>query len=260
MGHNAPVKVPVNGPVNGPAERPLILVNGTLELGQRDWVKLYANYAERIAAAGGLALVLPPVGGPEHLEAALAHADGVLLTGGDDFHTEPLGLGPTHPSAVRTPLAKQEFDLRLARAALDLGLPVLGICYGMQCLGVTAGAGLLQHLPEDRPGCQEHRASALHSVSVADDSQLRAATGVTSLEVISRHHQALSEVPEPWRVVGRDSEGLVEAIEHTSHPFAIGVQWHPELSTFDGPHGRLFAAFIAAARAARPARAAASAR
>ena len=236
-------------------ERPLILVNCTLELGARPALKLYTRYAERVAEAGGLALALPPLADRAHLAAALDAADGVLLTGGDDFHTEPLGQGPTHPAAVTTPLAKQEFDLALARLALARGLPVLGICYGMQCLGLEAGARLLQHLPEDRPGCQEHRDSAVHAVSLADTSKLRAATGVERLDVVSRHHQALADVPPPWRVVGRDDEGLVEAIEHEHLPFALGVQWHPELSDPDGPHARLFAAFIAAARAARGRRA-----
>jgi putative glutamine amidotransferase len=236
MGHNAPV------------QRPLILINGTYEATERPALKLYARYAERIAEAGGLGLLLPPLADPAHLAAALERADGVLLTGGDDFHTEPLGLGPIHPAAVPTPLAKQEFDLALARFALERRLPVLGICYGMQCLGLGAGARLLQHVPEQWPGVVEHRDSARHSVSIAAGSKLGAATGVERLDVVSRHHQALMDVPAPWVVVGRDPEGLVEAIEHSGLDFAVGVQWHPELSAGEGPHGRLFAAFIAAAR------------
>jgi putative glutamine amidotransferase len=234
---------------NARVERPLILINGSFEATERPALKLYTRYAERIAEAGGLGLALPPLTDPAHLTAALERADGVLLTGGDDFHTEPLGLGPTHPAAVRTPLAKQDFDLALARQALALGLPVLGICYGMQCLGIVAGAGLLQHVPEQWPGATEHRDSAQHPVSILPESKLRAATGVERLDVVSRHHQALVDVPSPWVVVGRDPDGLVEAIEHPDCAFAVGVQRHPEQSAGDGPHGALFAAVVAAARA-----------
>jgi putative glutamine amidotransferase len=239
---------------NRRVQRPLILINGTYDAADRPALKLYTRYAERIAEAGGLGLVLPPLADPAHLDAALERADGVLLTGGDDFHTEPLGLGPTHPAAVPTPLAKQALDLALARLALARRLPVLGICYGMQCLGIGAGARLLQHLPEQWPGRLEHRDSARHPVSILAGSKLHAATGVERLDVVSRHHQALVDVPAPWAVVGRDPEGLVEAIEHSGLDFAVGVQWHPELSESAGPHGDLFAAFVAAARAWRAAR------
>ena len=215
--------------------------------GEPPLLSLRTRYPDAVLRAGGVPVVIPPVGGPGDLARLVERVDGLLLTGGDDFDTERLGLGPTHPAAVRTPTGKQDFDLELARAALDAGLPVLGICYGMQLLVLAEGGALYQHLPEDRPGCQEHAGGAVHPVHLEPDTKLARLLGVESLPVVSRHHQALSNTGPLWSVSARDGEGLIEAVERPDHPFAIGVQWHPELSEEGSLHDRLFRGLVGAA-------------
>ena len=246
------------------ADRPLIALNGLSDAADGEpGLRLHDRYAEAVLRGGGIPVALPPVGGPGDIERVLARVDGLVLCGGDDFDTERLGLGPVHPAATVTPRAKQDFDLALVRAAVALGKPMLGICYGMQCLGLYSGAGtgsgsgpagaarLLQHLPEDRPGCQEHSGGVEHRVRVDPESKLAALLGVATLPVISRHHQALTDVAPPWRVAATDEEGLVEAIEHPDLAFAIGVQWHPELSAEGSVHDRLFRSLAHAASLVR---------
>ncbi|MEZ6003084.1 MAG: gamma-glutamyl-gamma-aminobutyrate hydrolase family protein [Planctomycetota bacterium] len=232
--------------------RPVIALNGFLLVDERERLTLDMRYARAVWNAGGLPVPITPLADGAYLDDLLDRVQGLVLSGGDDFDTERLGLGPMHPSAVATDPGKQDFDLDLVQRALERDLPVLGICYGMQLMGLAGGCGLLQHLPEDRPGCQEHSGGAEHPVQLERGTKLSHTMGIDEVPVVSRHHQALHAVPAPWVVSARDGEGLVEAIERPDRAFAVGVQWHPEASEQDGPHGRLFAGLIAAARAYNP--------
>jgi putative glutamine amidotransferase len=225
--------------------RPFIAIVGELAVGERTETRLSQRYVDAVERAGGAPFVVA-YGGPAAVDELLEHADGLVFSGGDDFDTARLGLGPTHPAARPVPTAKQDFDFVLARRALAAGLPTLGICYGMQLLALCGGGGLFQHLPDDRPARAGHSGGVRHAVRVAPSSKLRAVTGVARLEVISRHHQAIATVGPDWRVGATDDEDLIEAVEHAGHPFALGVQWHPELSD-DPAQARLFAALIEAA-------------
>lgn len=227
--------------------RPLIAINGLALVEPKPGVRLDDQYSRAVTRAGGLPMVVPPTLVEADLRELLGRVDGVLFTGGDDFDTDHLGLEPTHPSATPTPLAKQDFDFLLLRLALEAGVPVLGICYGMQLMGLHHGAPFHQHVPEARPGAQEHSGGVLHPVQLTEGSKLRTAMGVEEVTVVSRHHQALAAAPEGWICAAEDHEGLVEAIEHPSHRFLVGVQWHPELSPPESPHGALLEAFIEAA-------------
>jgi putative glutamine amidotransferase len=226
--------------------RPWIAIIGELVEGERSETRLSQRYAEAVERAGGCPFVVP-YHSEELQDELIEHADGLLVSGGDDFDTARLGLGPTHPAARPVPARKQDFDFALARRALASGLPTLGICYGMQLLALAEGGKLHQHLPDDRPGAQPHAGGVRHEVRLLAHTKLRALAGVPALEVVSRHHQAIASVGPRWLVAGVDAEDLIEAIERREHPFALGVQWHPELSA--GPaHARLFTGLVEAAR------------
>jgi gamma-glutamyl-gamma-aminobutyrate hydrolase PuuD len=227
--------------------RPLIGINGELTADTAPAVLLKNRYADAVLKAGGIPVAIPPVGGPSDLRRLIERLDGVLLSGGDDFDTARLGLGPTHPAARPVPSAKQDFDLELVRACLEVDLPLLGICYGMQLLALAEGGALHQHLPDDRPACRSHSGGVLHAVKLVGGSRMRRIVERDELEVVSRHHQAVAHTGSAWTACAHDDEGLIEAIERPASNFALGVQWHPELAGEGSAHDRLFRALVFAA-------------
>ena len=197
--------------------KPVIGITADLARDDRGFPRhqLRSTYVESVAQAGGVPVILPA---HEALcAAALEALDGVLLTGGDDIDTRPFGID-LHPAARIMDPSRQAAELALLRA-LDArpAMPVLGICLGMQLMGVHRGARLIQHLDDVLPDAQRHRGDAIHPV----ESELG------SGPVASWHHQAIADAPG-FAVVGRSDDGVIEAIRDRGRPFYVGVQWHPE--------------------------------
>ncbi|HKE79453.1 MAG TPA: gamma-glutamyl-gamma-aminobutyrate hydrolase family protein [Solirubrobacteraceae bacterium] len=199
------------------------------------------TYLRAIDAAGGVPVVLPPVGldaVPELIE----RLDGVCLSGGPDLDPDAYGAATRHPELGPTEPGLDAFELAVAHAADAAGLPLLGICRGAQAINVARGGTLHQHV-------EGHRQAALatartHTVTVDDDSLLASLTGPGSLEVNSFHHQAVDIPGAGLRIVARAIDGTVEAIEDRTRPLLLGVQWHAETLADRPEHGALFAALV----------------
>lgn len=247
-----------------PSRRPRILVTFDGTRGLDEW-DAYASAVER---AGGDPIAMGPHDFRSDLD--LAAYDGLLTSGGVDV--DPARYGePRAPKTEASFPERDEAEVAVTRAALDLDLPLLAICRGFQLLNVVAGGSLHQHLDEREPH-RPHRIgdtdvweSNWHTVEVTPGSLLAHLAGVTSMRVNSRHHQAVTPERLAPGVVAtaRTDEGgmeIIEAIEVPGHVFALGVQWHPERaemqrdSTFDAGARRLFDEFIAACRAPRTGR------
>jgi putative glutamine amidotransferase len=200
------------------------------------------DYVEAVTAAGGRAVVVPP----DDTDAdVLDVLDGLVLAGGAD-------LGPELYGADREPLTDPRPDrdageITLLRAALDRGLPVLGVCRGMQLLAAACGGRLHQHLP-DVVGHEKHRSApgvyGVHPVRFAAGSRIAELMG-SDIEVNSYHHQGVAD-PGSLTVTGWADDGVAEALEDPARRFLLGVQWHPEAAR----DIRLFAALVEAARPA----------
>ncbi len=208
-------------------------------------------YVDAIRAAGGLPLLLPP--GEPNPSQLLRRLDGLVLSGGGDL--EPIRYdGEPHPTIYRIDRERDTFELALADAALSARtIPILGICRGLQVLSVASGGTLFAHLPETVGTQVLHRQEnprrpIPHSVQIASQSRLAMLLGRTEVSIVSWHHQAVRQVPKGWRVVAQAPDGIVEALEHSEHPWALAVQWHPEMSPEDPLQQALFRALVHAAQ------------
>ncbi len=182
-------------------------------------------------AAGGLPFIVPTLD-PSDAAAVVAELDGLVLSGGGDLEPATYGAAPSSELGGVDP-ERDRWELALVAAAEDLGVPVLGICRGLQALNVAAGGTLVPHLP-DRTD-RQHRVTGrdcepVHSVDVVHGSVLYGLTG-PSCGVNSLHHQAADQVGAGLRAVGFAPDGVIEALEDTRWGRTLGVQWHPELLT-----------------------------
>lgn len=200
-----------------------------------------------VRRAGGTPLLLPPGPvDPASLDHLLGVVQAVVVSGGS-FDIHPSHYGQAVAARLdRVEPDRTDIELALCRATLASGLPVLGVCGGMQALVVASGGTLLQDIATALPSALDHEqatdpAGPDHEVLLSP-GRLAALLG-PRVQVNSTHHQAVDD-PGALRICGRAPDGVVEAVEASDHPFAVGVQWHPELLDDD----RLFRALVLAAR------------
>ena len=212
------------------------------------------DYEAAIERAGGEILRLDRL---VHKPAdVIASADGLLLPGGGDVLPSLYGEA-AHPAFSAAEAGRDDYELELARRALEANLPLLAICRGAQVLNVACGGSLVQHIP-DQVGTlvnhvlREPSHAIAHDVWVTSGSLLESLMreqleGDTSA-VNSRHHQAPAALGKGLVASATAPDGVIEAIEVPSKRFCLGVQWHPENFWRTGEFRPLFEAFVDAAK------------
>jgi putative glutamine amidotransferase len=190
------------------------------------------SYSRAIHGAGAMMAMLPPDRrAAEDPDELLDRIDALVLGGGADIDPESQGV-EAHPETVGTNPDRDRFEIALALGALERGMPLLGVCRGMQVLNVACGGTLDQHIPE-RLGHDRHRpvpgSWAEHDVRIEPGSLVASAIGTERLTVKSHHHQGVDRVGENLTASAwATDDDTVEAIESGDGAFAIGVLWHPE--------------------------------
>jgi putative glutamine amidotransferase len=205
-------------------------------------------YLDAVVRAGGRPIVVDPYGDPAGL---LDRVDALVLTGGPDIGPGAFGQLP-HPKTYGVDVAVDEFELPLARDAIERGTPTLAICRGVQVLNVALGGSLYQHISDD-PGTEPHgrpgepNGGRLHDVTIEAGTRLAAVMDATTVTASCHHHQAIDKVGDGLHVVARADDGIVEALElDRPEQWLLAVQWHPEdTAAADPAQQNLFDALLA---------------
>lgn len=214
------------------------------------------DYRQSILHVGGEPRILDA---SMPIEQALAGIDGLMLTGGDDV--APSRYGETaHATVVEAEPGRDEFEIALVKAARARQLPIFAICRGVQVLNVACGGSLVQDIPSQLKGSGPHSLtvppndsySLAHEVWVEKDSLLsklmKERLVDESVEVNSRHHQAVKDVASGFTASATAPDGVIEAIEDPAARFCLGVQWHPENFFRTGEFRALFEGFLEASQ------------
>ena len=211
------------------------------------------DYEESIRRAGADVRVLDRA--TDRPEDVIRSVDGLLLAGGGDVLPSIYGEA-AHPTYSAAEPGRDDYELELARRALDADLPLLAICRGIQVLNVARGGSLVQDIPDELGSTVNHTqrespVTIAHEVWITEgtllDRLMHERLEGDSCHVNSRHHQAPKRLGKGLAVSATAPDGVIEAIEDPSRRFCLGVQWHPENFYRTGEFREIFEGLIEAA-------------
>jgi len=215
---------------------------------------IHQLYLNAVYRAGGIPCPIPLHLDQVRYQEIFHRLHGLLLAGGEDVDPQFYDDSPK-PEIEKTDPDRDEVELMLARWAVEAKMPILGICRGHQLLNVALGGSLYQDIQTELGVDETHdmrgqgdgfRQKRPHQVILDPESKIARELGAV-LWVNSLHHQAVARPGQGMKVVGTSPEGVIEAMELEDHPFAITVQWHPEMLADDDLMQRVFRRFIAEA-------------
>ena len=197
-------------------------------------------YYASVLEAGGTPLIIPPYAKRDALVETLKHIDGLLFTGGADIDPRYMGEEPDYKLLHSINPKRDEQELLLVLLAIDMNIPILGICRGMQVLAAALGGTVHQDiyvalgnklLNHDQEPVERHVAT--HYVNIVKNSLLYKIFACETLAVNTFHHQAVGNVPAGFKVTATAPDGVIEGMEAVDGRAVVAVQWHPESFILD---------------------------
>ena len=221
--------------------------------GHKFYTKVQYNYVRSVHDAGGVPILIPTLTDPDRGVEFASTIDALMLTGGEDMSPLTFGTEPRVELGL-TNLERDHWELALLAACEDRGMPILGVCRGMQVMNVHRGGTLYQDIHAETGSTLGHgpfqnpMESLHHTISIESGSRLEAIFQKPELVVNSFHHQAVRELGRDWVVTARAADDVSEGAEDPERDFYLGVQFHAEaLPPVDAYYLRLFSALVEAA-------------
>lgn len=213
--------------------KPIIGLTSQYEhLVNRKMIRLNNTYVEAVAKGGGVPLIIPVIKGIDDIDPYLDIVDGIIFTGGEDvsslfFHEEPI------KEVDYICITRDRMEIELFKRAYERGIPILGICRGLQLINIVLGGTLYQDINAQRPNslghlCGYNVQQGYHTIDIVADSILYDIFKEESLIVNSQHHQSIKDLAADLKITSRAKDGIVESIESTNDKWVLGVQFHPE--------------------------------
>ncbi len=227
-------------------KKPVIGVSAPIVFDQRMYSQR-VTYPQAIVNAGGRCVLLPCYASTDNVKEVVDMLDGLVMPGGADV--EPSLYGEERlPECGMSMLTDDNYDIALIRECVAQGKPILAICRGMQILNVAFGGTLYQDIPSQYGkdvfhSMYEGGIENFHIVKMAEDSHLAGIFGATEVRTNSSHHQAVKDLAEGFRIVGRALDGTVEAMENEDGSI-LCTQWHPERMQDEERFRNLFRVFV----------------
>lgn len=216
-----------------------MFVGITIKENERDFY-ITKKIPELIITRGTYPLMLPGYNDENYIEHLSRILSGLILSGGGDV--DPSLYNEENAGSKEINRERDEFEIKLIKKLYEKSKPILAICRGMQVLNVAFGGTLIQHIEGHYQ--KEARDVLTHDIFIRKGTKLYEIVKRENMKVNSFHHQALDKVAPLFIVSAVSPDGVIEAIEHLSSKFVIGVQFHPEYMHDKEPFHNLFDAFI----------------
>lgn len=196
---------------------------------------IHQDFVNSISKNGGLPIIIPFEDKKIAIE-TLKLCNGIMISGGEDIHPKFYGQEPNIHLGTLIP-ERDEVEISMVKYAIEHDVPLFAICRGLQILNVALGGTLFQDIPSQIHEPIQHFQKGYHlhlethSILIKKESKLFKILGEETVRVNSFHHQAIDRLGENLKTVALSTDGVIEAVEHIDHFFAMGVQFHPEFMT-----------------------------
>jgi putative glutamine amidotransferase len=195
-------------------------------------------YMRAIETVGAIPIILPPIANSGDIGCQLEAVDLLLISGGSDLDPELYGEEPS-PLLDEVWRERDLYEIALVRAAAARGIPIFGICRGLQLINVAFGGTLYQDLSMANASVAHRQKSKCHlpshTIAIESSSLLGEILTTSNLRINSYHHQAVKDIAPGFVVSARAKDGIVEGIERGGSAPILAVQWHPELMAVSDP-------------------------